>query len=93
MSEILNVNTLDLLTEEEKKFNADYVKKLQGYADGTVDGIQIKNLTAGAATIAKRQQSRSAVAVLKWNMVLKSGDERPAIGQSEGKDEKCKMLK
>jgi len=81
MSEILNVNTLDLLTEEEKRFNADYVKKLHGYADGTVDGIQIKNLTAGAATIAKRQQSRSAVAVLKWNMVLKSGDEPKAIAQ------------
>ena len=41
---------------------------MQGYADGKVDGIQIKNLTAGAATIAKRQQSRSAVAVLKFGI-------------------------
>jgi len=79
MNEILDVDALDLLTDEEKKFNSDYVKKLQGYADGKVDGVQIKNLTAGAATIAKRQQSRSAVAVLKWNMVLKSGEARPAL--------------
>jgi hypothetical protein len=72
MNDILDVDALDLLTDEEKKFNSDYLKKLQGYADGNVDGIQIKNLTAGAATIVKRQQSRSACAVLKWNMVLKS---------------------
>ena len=83
-NEILNVDLLDLLTDEEKKFNADYVKKLQGYADGNVDGIQIKNLTAGAATIAKRQQSRSAVAVLKWNMVLKSGEANPQIEHKQG---------
>ena len=79
MNEILDVETLDLLTEDEKKFNANYVKKLQGYADGKVEGIQMKNLTAGAATIAKRQQSRSAVAVLKWNMVLRSGEYHPAL--------------
>jgi hypothetical protein len=68
INDIFDINKLDLLTEPEKKFNADYIKKLQGYADGKVDGIQIKNLTAGAATIAKRQQSRSAVAVLKFGI-------------------------
>lgn len=82
-NELLNVDNLDLLTEDEKKFNANYVKKLQGYADGEVDGIQIKNLTAGAATIAKRQQSRSAVALLKWNMLLKT-DPKSQL-QIEGK--------
>ena len=70
-NDIFNIDTLDLLTEEEKKFNARYTTMLQGYADGEVDGVQIRNLTAGAATIAKRQQSRSAVAVLKWSMVQK----------------------
>lgn len=79
MNEILDVDTLDLLTEEEKQFNETYVKKLQGYADGKVEGIQIKNLTAGAATIAKRQQSRSAVAVLKFNMVQKGAEARPGL--------------
>ena len=71
INEILDINTLDLLTEEEKEFNEVYVKKLQGYSDGEVDGVLIRNLTAGAATIAKRQQSRSAVAVLKWSMAQK----------------------
>ena len=69
--EIFDINKLDLLTDDEKKFNDAYVAKLQGYADGKVDGIHIKNLTAGAATIAKRQQSRSAVAMLRWNIMYK----------------------
>jgi hypothetical protein len=69
-NELLNVDGLDLLTDEEKKFNALYVKKLLGYSDGKVDGVQIRNLTAGAATIAKRQQSRSGVALLKWNVQM-----------------------
>ena len=68
MNEVLNVDGLDLLTDDEREFNKVYVEKLRKYADGEVDGVQIKALTAGASTIAKRQQSRSAVAVLKWNM-------------------------
>lgn len=76
MNEILDVDSLDLLTEDEKQFNDLYVKKLIGYSEGNVEGIQIKNLTAGAATIAKRQQSRSAVALLKFNM-LKNTDNIP----------------
>lgn len=71
MNEVLKVDTLDLLTEEEKSFNAKYVQMLKDYADGKVSGVHIKNLTAGASTIAKRQQSRSAVAMLKWSMVQK----------------------
>jgi hypothetical protein len=73
-NDILSVDGLDLLYDDEKKFNALYVKKLLGYSEGKVEGIQIRNLTAGAATIAKRQQSRSAVAMLKWNMSLKSAE-------------------
>jgi hypothetical protein len=83
LSDIFNVNGLDLLTEDEKTFNDKYVKKLLGYAEGKVEGVEIKNLTAGAATIAKRQQSRSAVALMKWNMVQKlpelPGGERPSL--------------
>jgi len=73
MNDLLNVAGLDLLTDEERAFNKLYVEKLRGYADGKIEGTQIKNLTAGAATIAKRQQSRSAVAVLKWN-IMRQGD-------------------
>lgn len=74
MNEILDVDGLDLLTDEEKKFNVQYVNKLRDYVNGNADGVLIRNLTAGAATIAKRQQSRSAVAVLKWGMLQKGVD-------------------
>lgn len=74
-TEVLDVDGLDLLTEGEKEFNDIYVKKLVDYANGKADGVHIRNLTSGAATIAKRQQSRSAVAVLKWNMMKKKEPE------------------
>lgn len=72
--EILNVDNLDLLTAQEKKFNDVYVKKLLDYAsdNGKVTGVEMKNLTAGAAVIAKRQQSRSATALLKYNIESKN---------------------
>lgn len=86
MNEFFNIDELDLLTEEEKEYNRKHVKKLSMYADGKVDGVEIRNLTAGAATIAKRQQSRSALAVLKVNMALK-GDLLPLENKtSENKD-------
>ncbi len=68
---LLDIGSLDLLTSEEKEFNNSYVKKLLLYADGRFDGVHIRNLTAGAATIAKRQQSRSGIAMLKWSMAQK----------------------
>ena len=73
MKPMFNPEELDLVTEQESKFHQTYVEKLIGYSEGKVDGIQIKNLTAGAAVIAKKQQSRSAMALLKYN-VIKSGD-------------------
>jgi hypothetical protein len=72
MSDFFDINELDLLTEEEKKFNKNYVDKLNLYSEGQIGAAHIKNLTAGAATIAKRQHSRSAVALLKFNIALKS---------------------
>lgn len=80
---ILDVDALDLLTDDEKLFNCAYVNKLRGYADGRVEGIHIKNLTAGAATIAKRQQSRSAVAMLKWSMAQKGYNNNPQIEEKQ----------
>ncbi|MHA1840442.1 MAG: hypothetical protein ACTSYW_00560 [Candidatus Heimdallarchaeota archaeon] len=65
---IFDLENLDLLTSEEKLFNKTHIEKLMAYSEGKVDGVQIKALTAGAATIAKRQQSRSAVALLMWNV-------------------------
>lgn len=64
--ELFAIENLDLLTKDEANFNKNYVKKLQQYCDGNVENHVIKNLTAGAATIAKRQQTRGGVAALKW---------------------------
>lgn len=87
MNEFFDINELDLLTEDEKEFNKKHVNKLSMYADGKVDGVHIRNLTAGAATIAKRQQSRSAIAMLKFNIAIK-GDSLPVSTnkQVENKD-------
>lgn len=73
----LDAEENDLLTKEEKLFNKTHVDMLQRYAEGKAEGVQVKNMTAGAATIAKRQQSRSAIAVLKWSMAT-----RPEVMQS-----------
>lgn len=59
--------------DKEKKFNKTHVDMLQKYAEGKAEGIQVRNLTAGAATIARRQQSRSAIAVLKWSIATSTG--------------------
>ena len=70
MNDFFDIANLDLLTEEEKKFNKIYVNKLLDYAnpEGKVQGAEIRNLTAGASVIARRQQSRSATALLKYNI-------------------------
>lgn len=77
INDLLNVDGLDLLTKEEKTFNTKFVKALHSYADGKYDVTKIKTLTAGASTIAKRQQSRSAVAMLKWH-IAKNDQALPA---------------
>lgn len=71
--QFLNAEENDLLTKEEKRFNKVHVDMLQKYAEGKAEGVQVRNLTAGAATIAKRQQSRSAIAVLKWSIATNTG--------------------
>lgn len=80
MNEIFKVEELDLLTKEEREFNNLYVQKLKGYALGNVEGVLIKNLSVGAATIAKRQQSRSAAAALAFAIAQKTGED---LGSNE----------
>ena len=70
---IFDPQELDIITDDEARFHETYVRKLIDYAEGRCDGVQIRNLTAGAASLAKKQQSRSAMAVLKFNM-LNKGD-------------------
>lgn len=64
----------DLLTPEEKEFNKIHVSKMTDFATGgKTTGIEIKNLTAGAAVIAKRQQSRSNTAGMKLLLLKQMG--------------------
>lgn len=79
INELFNIDSLDLLTKAEKDFNKMYVEKLKAYAKGELNGIMIRNLTSGASTIAKRQQSRSGVAMLKWSIALKQSSGLPEL--------------
>ena len=71
---IFDPEELSLLTPDEMILQQDYVKKLRGYCNGSVEGTHIKNLNAGMANVTKLTQSRSAMAVLKYNM-LNKGDQ------------------
>lgn len=80
-----NAEDFDLLTESEKKFNEAYIQKLTDYVDGKGDGVHIKNLTAGAATVAKRQQSRSNTASLMHHMANKNQSFVKIVAKTKGK--------
>ena len=68
-----DLDNLDLLTKDEREACSEHVKALIKYAKGDkVSGILIRQLTAGAAVIAKKQQSRSAMAMLSWSMSQKT---------------------
>jgi len=90
MKPIFDPEELSLLTPDEMELQKEYVKKLKAYATGTevngrkVDGIQIKNLNAGLSNVAKMTQSRSAMAMLKFNMLNKGDGEihRAMIGDN-----------
>lgn len=64
----IDVNDCELLTAEEKTFNDKHLRAMHDFADGKQEAVVVKQLTAAAAVIAKRMQSRSAIAVLKFNM-------------------------
>ncbi len=76
---IFDPEELSLLTSDEMSLQKEYVKKLRAYAEGKtvngrmVDGVQIKNLNAGLSNVARMTQSRSAMALLKFN-ILNKGD-------------------
>lgn len=61
---MVNIDDLELTTKEEDLFHSVYIKKLMGFCSGEVSGMEIKQLIAASATIAKKQQSRSAVLAL-----------------------------
>jgi hypothetical protein len=68
MQPIFDPMELDLSTPDEREFWDHYVKDLIGYQKGKVDGVKIKAQTAAAAACVKKQQSRSAMAMIKYDM-------------------------
>ena len=75
MKPIFDPEELTLMTSEEQDLNKKYVKMLSNYMDDKVDGVKMKAMTAGMANIVRTVQSRSATALLKFNL-LNKGDQR-----------------
>ena len=74
MKPIFDPEELTLMTADENVFFKRYIKECVNYMDNRVDGVKIKQTTAQVANLTKVVQSRSATALLKFNMLHK-GDE------------------
>lgn len=73
MKPIFDPMELELTTEGERKVFKEYEEEVLAYITGSkrngriVDGIKIRQETAACAVFAKRQQSRSAMAMIKYD--------------------------
>lgn len=73
MRPIFDPEELTLVTDKEKTFQDKYIDMLIKYADGKADGVQVKNLNTAMSNVSRMVQSRSAMALLKFN-VLRAQD-------------------
>jgi len=79
-------------TAETKKAKSEYdAKYREANRDKRIVAGRKYYQTVGAATIAKRQQSRSAMAVLRWGMALRSAEVQLAIAD-QPKDADAKTI-
>jgi len=67
MKPIFEPMELDLSTEGERKFFERYEQEVLNYIDGKCDGVKLRQETAAASVFAKKQQSRSAMAMIKYD--------------------------
>jgi len=67
MKPIFEPMELDLSTEGERKFFEAYERDVLKYTEGKCDGVKLRQETAAAAVFAKKQQSRSAMAMIKYD--------------------------
>jgi len=67
MKPIFEPMELDLSTDGERKFFELYEKEAIGYITGKTEGVKLRQETAAAAVFAKKQQSRSAMAMIKYD--------------------------
>ena len=72
MKPIFEPLELDLSTEGERAFFAKYEAEAMKYVMGECDGIKVRQETSIAAVFAKKQQSRSAMAMIKYDREKRS---------------------
>jgi hypothetical protein len=80
MKPIFDPMELELSTEGERAVFSKFEKDVLGYINGTVDGIKMRQETSACAVFARKIQSRSAMAMIKYDRE-KRGTERarPAL--------------
>ena len=78
MQPIFNPMELELSTDGERKVFAKYEEEVLGYINGKIDGVKIRQETAACAVFAKKIQSRSAMAMIKYDRE-KRDIARPAL--------------
>ena len=74
MKPIFDPTELDLTTDKERKALDLFDECYQGYLNGKVDGIKVRQAIAGAGVYAKRIQSRSAMAMIKYDREKRGED-------------------
>jgi hypothetical protein len=81
MKPIFEPMELELSTDGERKVFEKYEQEVLGYINGKIDGVKIRQDTEACAVFAKKIQSRSAMAMIKYDRE-KREIARPAL---EGK--------
>jgi len=69
MKPIFDPEELTLMTEPENKLFNQYIEECQKYLDGEADGVKMKQASVQIGNLTKIVQSRSATALLKFNML------------------------
>lgn len=67
MKPIFDPMELELSTEGERKVFMRFEQDVLGYMDGKIEGIKMRQETAACAVFAKKIQSRSAMAMIKYD--------------------------
>ena len=67
MQPIFDPMELELSTDGERKVFEKYEQEVLGYITGKIDGVKIRQETAACAVFAKKIQSRSAMAMIKYD--------------------------
>lgn len=71
MEEIFLPRNLDFLYDDEKEDRERCSQSFKDYLDGKMDGIKYRQVSSYYASLAKFQQSRSAAARLKFDVLNK----------------------